>query len=228
MFMTWGVFAVIALGLLLTYIIWQETRSHLHWRALVAQGNVWAIHELVCAEIERWHRMRPPRGVALALWAGVQTVELVAIGSDYVQVACGTEGEYRMVGTRREQVVSPLHAAMRLAAKAIEMLMYDIPEVKLGLVRVDVYSTFPTAGGSAEQGCILSVSATRPQANAVDWDATSAEEALKHFDVRCAVDEQGEAARIEPPPPLESVSVEAAMPPEVREQRRRDRKVVDD
>ncbi len=228
MFMTWGVLAVIGLGLLLTYIIWQETRSHLHWRSLVADGNVWAINELVEAEIERWHRMRPPRGVPLALWSGVQTVELVAIGRDYVQVACGTEGEYRMTGTRREQVTSPLQAAMRLAAKVIEMLMYDIPEVKLGLVRVDVYSTFPTPGGSAEQGCILSVSAMRPQANAIDWDVTSAEEALKSFEVHCSMDERGAAGRIEPPPALESVSIEEAMPAEVREQRRRGPQVVDD
>jgi hypothetical protein len=228
MFMTWGVLAVIGLGLLLTYIIWQETRSHLHWRALVEQGNVWAVHELVCAEIERWHHMRPPRGISLALWSGVQTVELVATGRDYVQVACGTEGEYRMIGTRREQVVTPLQAAMRLAAKLIEMLMYDIPEVKLALVRVDVYSTFPTPGGATEQGCLLSVTATRAQANAVDWDEATGEEALKDFNACYGLDERGAAARIDPGPPLENAPLAEAMPLEARGRRKRGGPLTDD
>ncbi|MGI8550998.1 MAG: hypothetical protein ACR2PL_09475, partial [Dehalococcoidia bacterium] len=56
--LTWGFLTFILIGLFLTYVIWQETRSHLHWRRLVAQGDVWAIRELVNAEVERWHSMR--------------------------------------------------------------------------------------------------------------------------------------------------------------------------
>lgn len=226
--MTAGVFAVIGLGLLLTYIIWQETRSHLHWRELVLQGNVWAIHELVSAEIERWHRLRPPPRVSLALWGGVQTAELVAIGRDYVQVACGTEGEYRMVGTRREQVTTALDAAIRLAAKLIEMLMYDIPEVKLQQVRVDVYSTFATPAGSMEQGCILTATATRESANTIDWDVTSAADALKSFASRYERDESGSARPIDPGPALENVPIEDAIPPEARGRGQRTRRSTDD
>jgi hypothetical protein len=226
--MSWGLFAVVALGLLLTYIIWQETRSHLHWRELVGEGNVWAIRELVNAEIERWHRMRPPPRVPLSLWGGVQTVELVAIGRDYVQVACGTEGEYRMVGSRRQQVTTALEAAMRLAAKVVEMLMYDIPEVKLGLVRVDVYSTFPTIGGTAEQGCILTTTATRAAANSIDWDATPGQEAIRSFETHYEVDEQAVARQIDPGPSLENVPVESDIPPEARVQRRHRSRVTDD
>lgn len=201
--MTWGILAVIALGLFLTYVIWQETRSHLHWRSLVAVGNAWAIHQLVSAEIERWHRMRPPSGVPVSLWAGVQTVELVAVGRDHIQVACGAEAEYRMAGGRREQVMSSLEAAMRLAAKLTEMLLYDIPEVKTDCVRVDVYSTVGGAQGTADQRCILTTTASRLAANSIDWDAMSARQIVEGFSHRFDVDEHGSAREIDPGPPLE-------------------------
>jgi hypothetical protein len=217
--MTWGIIAVLALGLLLTYIIFQETRSHLRWRELVAQGNVWAIHELVSNEIDRWRRMRPPAGTPLPLWAGVQTMELVAIGRDHIQVVCGTEGEYRMVGARREQVATPLEAAMRLAAKVIEMVMYDIPEVKVNVVRVDVYSSFASPNGSMEQGCILTAAANREQANSADWDTNSAQEILSGFSTGYDVDEVGLARPVDPGPPLENEPTDVAMPPEVQRRR---------
>jgi len=219
--MTWGIIAVLAVGLLLTYIIWQETRSHLRWRELVAQGNVWAIHELVSGEIERWHRMRPPTGTPLPLWGGVQTVELVATGHDHIQVACGTEGEYRMVGARREQVATPLDAAIRLAAKVIEMVMYDIPEVKVGVVRVDVYSTFSSPTGSTEQGCILTTTASRDVVNAIDWDFSTPREILDSLSARYELDELGVGRPVDPGPPLEDEPVELSMPPEVRRRRGR-------
>jgi hypothetical protein len=225
--MTWGLVAVIGIGLVLTYIIWQETRSHLHWRELVRQGNVWAIHELVTAEIERWHRMRPPAGTPLPLWSGVQTAEMVSIGRDHLQLACGTEGEYRMVGTQREQVTSPIEAAMRLAAKLVEMVMYDIPEVKLATVRVDVYSTLPSVSGTAEQGCILTTTAKRDEANSIDWDSSSAREIVGRFVTRFELDGNGAARGIDPGPPLENESIDEAIPDEVRRRRSRSRRSSD-
>ena len=225
--MTWGLIAVIGIGLILTYIIWQETRSHLRWRELVRQGNVWAIHELVTAEIERWHRLRPPAGTPLALWSGVQTAELVAIGHDYLQAACGTEGEYRMVGSRREQVVTPIEAAMRLAAKLVEMLMYDIPEVKLNTVRVDIYSTLPSPGGNSEQGCILTTTADRETANSIDWDTSAPREIVEQFSTRFDLAPDGTAKNVDPGPPLVNESLEEAMPAEVRRRQARSRRSSD-
>ena len=219
--MTWGILAVIGLGLFLTYVIWQETRSHLHWRALVAHGNVWAIRELITAEIDRWRRIRPPAGVPVALWAGVQTVELVAIGQDHVQVACGTEGEYRMAAARREQVTSALDAAMRLASKLVEMVLYDIPEVKTDRVRVDVYSTFRTVDGAPEQRCVLSTTASRIVANTIDWEGTTARQIVERLSSRFEVDEHGNAREIDPGTPMEDEAVEDSMPPEVRQRRKR-------
>lgn len=182
--MTWGVLIVVAIGLFLTYVIWQETRSHLTWRDLVAEGNVWAIRELITAEIERWRHMRPPRGVSTPLWAAVQTAELVSVGRCHVHVACGTEGEYRMVGGRREQVSNALEEGMRLAAKLCEMLLYDIPEVKIARVRIDVYSTFHRADGIPEQRCILSTVAERSVANSVVWEEWTPRQIIDSFQSR--------------------------------------------
>ena len=217
--MTWGVLIVIGIGLFLTYVIWQETRSHLAWRGLVYQGNVWAIRELVLAEIDRWHNLRPPKGMPLALWTGVQSVELVATGCDHIQVACGAEGEYRTAGGRREQVIGPLEAAMRLASKLIDMLLYDIPEVKIGLVRVDVYSTVGTADGVPEQGCILSVTADRSIANTLVWEEMSPRDVVDSFKAVYASDEHGGAHAIDPGPPL--ADEPAVMPEGVRRTRER-------
>jgi hypothetical protein len=204
--MTWGVLAVLLLGLFLTYVIWQETRSHLRWRDLVQTGNVWAIRELITAEIERWHEMRPPHGVTAALWAG----------GDHVQLACGTEGEYRMAGGRREQVTSALDAATRLCAKLVEMVLYDIPEVKIERVRVDVYSTFGSGEGTAEQRCILSATANRVEAAGIDWESTPAREIVERLESRFEVDDAGNGRPIEPDPPLLDEPGEASMPLEAR------------
>jgi hypothetical protein len=129
-----------------------------------------------------------------------------------------------MVGARREQVTTPLDASKRLAAKIIEMVMYDIPEVKVGLVRVDVYSTFPTAIGGIEQGCILTTTATREQANTADWDAASPSEIVDTFATRYEVDPAGAPRPIDPGVPLENEPLEQSMPPEVQRRRGRNRK----
>ena len=215
--MTWGVLIVLGIGLFLTYVIWQETRSHLAWRALVNQGNVWAIRELVLAEIDRWHNLRPPKGMPLALWTGVQSVELVSTGRDHIQVACGAEGEYRTLGGRREQLLSPLDSAMRLASKLIDMLLYDIPEVKIGLVRVDVFSGLGTTDGAPAQGCILSVAADRSTANTLIWEELTPREVVDSFEAIYAFDESGGSRAIDPGPPLPDEP--AVMPEGLRETR---------
>lgn len=214
--MTWALLIIFAIGLFLTYVIWQETRSHLHWRGLVAQGNVWAIRELVTAEITRWHEMRPPRGVPVPLWAGIQSVELVSVGHDHLQVACGTEGEYRTAGGRREQVMTALEAAMRLAAKLLDMLLYEVPEVKIGRVRVDVYSTFHGDDGQAMQRCILTTLAERTVANSLVWEELSPREIIDRFQSVYETDGRGSVLPIEPGPPLPDEPVDDAMPEEVR------------
>jgi hypothetical protein len=204
--MQWAVLALVIFGLILTYIIFQETRAHHYWRGLVQKGDISAIRALLDQEIARWRTMRVPKGTAPALWHGVQTADLVAVGPDAAQLACTAEGEFRHVGGRAEEVTSAFDAAVALAAKLIELVMYDTPNLRLGLVRVDVFSTFRAESGAPEQRCILSVTADRAEADDMEWEALRPREIVGRFEHRYHVDARGVAEPFEPEPPLEGTT----------------------
>ena len=201
--MQWAVLIIVVFGLILTYIIFQETRAHTHWRGLVAKGDIDAIRTLLDQEIQRWKLIRVPKGVPAALWHGVQTAELVAAGADAAQITCSAEGEYRFTGGQPREVTTPLDAGMRVAAKLVEMVMYDVPNIRLSAVRVDVYSTFHTSDGVPEQRCILSTVAERAEADDLDWDSLRPNEILARFQTIYQVNERGLAEPIDPGPLLE-------------------------
>lgn len=201
--MQWAIFALVLFGLFLTWVIFQETRMHRHWRGLVATGNLDAIRTILDGEIERWKTMRTPRGTPAGLWHGVQTVELVALGRGAAQVSCAAEGEYRFVGGQPEEVTTALEAAKQVAAKVTEMIMYDVPNLRLSAVRVDVYSTFRAEHGRPEQRCILSVTADRGTVDDLDWEDLRAAEIIDRLEARYQMNELGQAEPIDPGPPLE-------------------------
>ena len=205
--MQWGVLIIVIIGLLLTYVICQDMRAHAHWRGLVAKGDLNAIRMLLEQELERWRTMRVPKGTPTALWHGVQTVELVAVGADATQVTCAAEGEYRFTGGRPQEITSALDAAMRLAARVAEMILYDVPNLRLSLVRVDVYTTFHNADGVPEQRCILTTVADRATADDLDWEALRPAEIIDRFESRYGVNERGLAEAIDPGPPLEGTEL---------------------
>lgn len=221
--MEWAVFGLVIFGLILTYIIFQETRAHSYWRGLVAKGDVSAIRALLEQEFERWRTMRVPREVPAALWHGVQTVDLVAVGPDEAHVACSAEGEYRIVGGQPQEVTNPLDSGMRLAAKLCELILYDVPNLRLGAVRVDVYSTFRDEQGAPVQRCILSTVADRAEADDIDWDALRPNEVIGRFESRYRVNEHGIAEPIDPGPPLEGTIPVADIPPPADPDARRGR-----
>jgi hypothetical protein len=210
--MQWAILGLVIFGLILTYIIFQETRAHHYWRGLVAKGDVTAIRMLLDQEIERWRTMRVPRGTPAALWHAVQTVDLVAVGPAEAQVACSVEGEYRVVGGQPQEVTSPIEAAMRAAAKICELIMYDIPNLRLSVVRVDVYSTFRDERGAPLQRCILTTIADRAEADDLDWEALRAHEIIGRFESRYHVNADGIAEPIEPGPLLEGTTPVAEIP----------------
>lgn len=210
--MQWAVLGIVIVGLILAYIVFQETRAHTYWRSLVAKGDLDAIRTLLDQEIERWKTGRVPKGVPAALWHGVQTAELVAVGRDAAQLTCAAEGEYHFVGGRPQEVTSPLEAGMRVAAKLAELVMYDVPNLRLSAVRIDVYSTFHTADGMPEQRCILSTLVDRATADDLDWDALRPREILDRFETVYRVDERGLAQPIEPAPLLEGTLPVAPKP----------------
>ena len=201
--MTWAVLGLILFGLLLTVILLKESRTHAFWRTRAAQGDLTMIALLIQQEIGRWRTMRVPRGTPPALWHDVQTVDLVAVGPNEAHVTCTAEGEYRIVGGRSEQVTSPLDAAMRVAAKLCELILYDVPDLRLGAVRVDVYSTFRDEQGAPVQRCILTTVADRVEADDMDWEALRPHEIIGRFESRYRLNAHGIAEPIDPGPPLE-------------------------
>jgi hypothetical protein len=156
--------------------------------------------------------MRVPKGTPPTLWHGVQTAALVAVGPDEAHLACTAEGEYRLAGGVSEDLVSPLDAGIRVAARLIEMVMYDVPNLRIGLVRVDVYSTFRTATGAPQPRCILTVTADRAEADDLDWEALRPHEIVGRFESRYHLNDFGVAEPIDPGPPLEGTTPIAEIP----------------
>lgn len=211
--MQWAILGILLFGLLLTYIIFQETRAHRYWRSLVAKGDLDAIRMLLDQELARWRTMRVPKDIPASLWHGIQTVELVAVGADTAHVSCMAEGEYRFSGGRPQEVAAPLDAAMRVAAKLAEMILYDVPNLRPAVVRVDVYSTFHDPLGTPAQRCILSTVADRAEADDLDWEALRPHEVIDRFDSRYHLNERGVAEPIDPGPPLEGTELVGERPP---------------
>ena len=208
--LAWGLLAVVLIALVIAYAVIQETRAQRHWRALVKAGDIDAIRTIVESEVNRWRTERMPRGVLPSVWHGVQTAELIEVGTDYVRAGCSAEGQYAVVGHRREEVSSALREAMKLTVKLADMLLYDIPNVELERVQVDAYTTFRGRSGAANQRCILSTVVRRSEARGLDWDETPPEEIVARFGGRFQVDRQGHAQPIDP----DDEAIEAGPPSE--------------
>src|SRR3990170_2439897 len=195
--MEWGLLVIAIFVALVAYAVIQETRAQRHWRGLVAAGDVGAIRRILETEMERWRTERVPKGVPAALWHGVQTVELVDVGRDFTHVGCSAEGQYAAVGGQRQEVSSPLQEGMKLTRKLADMILYDVPNLRLARAQIDVYTTFRDESGVARQACILSTIIDRARAQDMDWDALSDEEFVRHFGGRFSLDPRGGAHPID-------------------------------
>lgn len=211
--MTWAVIGLMLFGVMLTAILLKESVTHNFWRTRAGQGDVTMISLLLEQEFEHWRTMRVPRNVTPTLWHGVQTVDLVAVGGNQAHVTCSAEGEYRIVGGESQEITSPLDAAMRLASKLCDLILYDIPNLRLSAVRVDVYSTFRDQRGAPVQRCILSTTADRGTADDMDWETLRPSEVLERFETVYQRNAQGIAEPIVLPPPMEGAIPVADVPP---------------
>jgi hypothetical protein len=178
----------------------QGTRVQLAWRQRVDEGDVDAIHTLVAEEITRWKTARMPKGMQPALWHGVQSAELLEVTPDSFRLSASAEGQYAQVSGDRRQISSALREGMKLTAQLADMAFYDIPNVVLPFVQIDIYSTFRDEHGSSQQ-CILSTRASRSVAAEIDWDSMEPEEVVRAFGGRYALDDRGNALPIEPDKP---------------------------
>jgi len=216
---------MIALGLLLCLVIFigvgwavsTEMFQHRAWRRRVQEGDTDIVAALVEEALSSWRRGRPPRGTPSSIWAGVQAAQLIAVEQDGVTLSTSAEGEFRTEGGTRVQVSSALEEATALASRLVDMIMYDVPNLRLGYVRVDVYSTFTGANGAPEQLPILTVTADRATADDMTWEALTPEEILGRFEAIYTRGPGGQPVPIElpairgaPPRPTDEAAAEFA------------------
>lgn len=176
--------SVVVLGIFL-FVGWavsSEMFQHRAWRRRVEAGDVDIVAALIEEALSAWRSGRPPRGVPANLWAGVQAAELVAVTEDGATLSTSAEGEFRSEEGQRVQVSSALDEAIALAARLLDMMLYDVPNLRLGSVRVDVYSTFTGADGTPVQQPILTTTAERAIADDLTWEALTPAEVLGRFE----------------------------------------------
>lgn len=195
--LAFGIGIVLLLFLAVGWVIVQGTRAQLYWRKRVDEGDVEAITALVTEEIARWKMARVPKGADPDAWRGVQSAELVSATPDGIRLSATAEGTFAMAGGERREVRGALQQAMAVTAKLADMAFYDIPNVRLPYVQVDVYSTFRDELGTAQR-CVLSTLCTREIADALDWDEMSGEEVVRAFGGRYLLDDRGNPLPIDP------------------------------
>lgn len=200
-----GMIVVGAIFLIVGWAVATEMFQHRAWRQRVASGDVDIIAALIEESLGTWRRGRPPRGTPANLWAGIQGAQLIAIEVEGATLSTSAEGEFRTEGGQRVQVASALDEGIAIAAKLLDMILYDVPNLRLGYARVDVYSTFTGETGPVQRP-ILSVTADRATADEMTWEALTPEEIVGRFD---SVYERGPAGQ---PLPIELPPVHGAPP----------------
>jgi len=198
--MEWAILAIGILGALIAYVVWQGSRASLKYRELAAAGDIPTIREIVEEAMEGWHSARPPKEVPPSVWHGVQTMELMEVGPDHIRVSCSAEGQYKMVDGRWQEITSLFQEATAVTAKAADMLLYELPNLKLDHVRIDVYTTYRDAARARRQ-CILTCTARRDDARQVDWDGWTPEQIVRRLGARYRLDENGQPLPIGPDEP---------------------------
>jgi hypothetical protein len=208
----WAVLGLTIFGAILTYIVVQGTRAALAWRKAAAAGDVKVIGEIVEGALTAWRSAKRPKEVAPDVWRGIQSMQLVEVGPEFVRVSCQAEGDYKLVNGRWFEQASPLQEGMATTARALEMLLYELAHFSAGRVQVDVYTTFRETGAATRRGCILSTVATREAAREVDWEEWTPGQIVEALGGRYELDDHARPLPIvveEPKAP----EVEGAEPP---------------
>lgn len=192
-----GSLIVLAIFLATGWAVATEMFQQRHWRQQVESGDAPIVAALIEEALGTWRRARPPRGTPSNLWAGVQAAQLVAVTTDSATLSASAESEFRTEGAVRVQVSTALDEAAALATRLIDMMLYDVPNLRLDRVRVDVYSTFAGDGGIPVQRPILSSTAERAVADGLTWEAMTPLEILGRFDSSFQREPNGQGAPIQ-------------------------------
>src|SRR3990172_7403083 len=204
--MEWGILAVTVIFVVVGYIVLQGTRASMAWRKAASGGDVDVIRQVLEDAITSWRSIKRPKEVAPDVWRGVQSVALVDVAADSAptgartgaSVSCQVESEYRLLDGRWVEVSSPLQEGFAVTACLADMLLYDVPNLRLDSVRIDVHTTFRDAGGTAGRGCSLTTNVPRELAREVDWEEWTPAEIGDAFGGRYRLGERGVALPVDP------------------------------
>jgi hypothetical protein len=200
--MLWALIGLGIFFLLLTYIIVQGARAAIAWRTAAAKGDVDVIRLIVDDSISAWRSMKRPKPVPPEVWRGVQSLQCVEVGPDFVRVSCQAQAEYQMRDGKWAEVRNPLQEGFAIAARVAEMVFYDLPHFRPARVQVDVYTSFREGdSGFTQNVCILSVESDCGRAREVDWDEWTPEEIVDALGARYRLGERGQPLAIEVAPP---------------------------
>src|SRR3970040_1500070 len=162
--MEWGILGVAVIFVVVGYIVLQRTRASMAWRKAASGGDVDVIRHILEDAILSWRSIKRHKDVAPDVWRGVQSVALVDVAAGSAptgarlgaSVSCQVESEYLLLDGRWLEVSSPLQEGFAVTARLADMLLYDVPSLRLDAVRVDVHTTFRDPDGAAERACMLS------------------------------------------------------------------------
>jgi hypothetical protein len=183
------------------------------WRTAAAAGDTKVIREIVQDSLDGWRSTKRPKTVVPDVWRGIQTLQIVEITPELVRVSCKAESDYEMIDGRSVEMASPLKSGMAISARAMDMLMYDLPHYRPERVQIDVYTTFREADRSSELACILSTAVSREQATTIDWEEWTPAEIIEALEGRCRMGELGQPLPIEVEPVLASEGEAGETPP---------------
>jgi hypothetical protein len=193
----WGILAIAIVFVVVGYIVVQGTRASLAWRKAAASGDVEVIRKMLEETISVWRSMKRPKEIATDVWRGVQSVELAEVGPDDARVTCQVEGEYRQVEGRWVEMTNPLQEGFAVTARLADMMLYEVPNLKLASARIDVYTSFRDPEGASQHVCILTTRATREAAREVDWEQWTPVEIVDALGGRYRLGERGAGLALE-------------------------------
>src|SRR2546427_657585 len=202
--MPWALLGIFIFCLILSYIIVQGTRAALAWRKAAEAGDVKVIRDIAADALTAWRSIRRPKTTSPEVWRGIQSMQLIDAAAGYLRVTCQAQSEYRLAEGRWLEVRNSLQDAMAIAAKAAEMLFYEVPYFRPDQIQVDVYTSFREGEGQTSNTCILSLHASRGTARQVDWDEWTAEEIVDALGARYRLGERGQPLPLDVEPPVEA------------------------
>ena len=147
--MQWILLGMAIVFLIVAYIVMQGTRAAMAWRKAADDGDVKIIGEIVEDSLIEWRSKKKPKEIAVDVWRGLQSTELVEVAADFVRVSCQAESEYRREGKSWVETANPIQTGMAITARVAEMVLYDLPHFRPARIQIDVYTTFRDGEGGS-------------------------------------------------------------------------------